>query len=75
MTQAERLIRIETLLEGISNRLEKIETHQTAQDVKAAATKADFDELKNKGVGLLVGVGLLAGGVGAFGGKVWDLIK
>ena len=69
ITQAERLMRIETMLETmlpeIAARLKKIEDHQTKQDADAAADKADLAALKNKGAGLLIGVGLAGGAVGA----------
>lgn len=68
-TQAERLIRIETLLEtkldAIVARLDKIEAHQTKQDSDAAIDRADLAALKNKGAGLLIGVGLAGGALGA----------
>ena len=68
-TQAERLIRIETLLEtkldAIAARLDKIEQHQAKQDDDAATDRADLAALKNKGAGLLIGVGLAGGAIGA----------
>lgn len=79
MTQAERLIRIETLLETklaeISTRLDKIEEHQTNQDKAAALDKADLEKLKNRGWGILIGVGILAGGAGALLDKALELFK
>lgn len=71
-TQAERLTRIETLMETkldlIIARLDKIEAHQTKQDADAAKDQADLASLKNKGVGLLIGAAI-AGGAG------WEAIK
>lgn len=64
-TQAERLMRIETLLEGIATRLDKIEAHQTKQDESAALDKADLERIKNRGWGVIIGVGLAAGSAGA----------
>ena len=75
-TQAERLMRIETLLEtkldalaegqaAMNRRLDKIEAHQSKQDSDAAIDRADLAALKNKGTGLLIGVGLAGGAVGA----------
>lgn len=68
-TTPERLTRIETLLETkldeIALRLKKIEDHQAKQDESAALDKADLAALKNKGTGLLIGVGLAGGAVGA----------
>lgn len=69
MTQAERLIRIETLIETkfdeVANRLDKIEEHQTKQDAEAKVDREDLAALKNKGAGLLIGVGLAGGAIGA----------
>ncbi len=62
-------MRIETLLETkldeIAERLKKIEAHQTKQDADAAIDRADLAALKNKGTGLLIGVGLAGGAAGA----------
>lgn len=60
-TQGERLARIETLLETLP---------EMRNDVKAIRKdldedKADLAKLKNRGSGLLIGVGLVGGGVGA----------
>lgn len=69
ITQAERLMRIETMLETmlpeIAARLKKIEDHQSKQDSDAALDRADLAALKNKGTGLLIGVGLAGGAAGA----------
>ena len=75
-TQAERLTRIETLLEADlqlrseerSAMREKID--EMSADLKAiraelAADKADLAALKNKGSGILIGVGLAGGALGA----------
>jgi hypothetical protein len=71
-TTPERLARIETLLETkldeIASRLDKIERHQTKQDTDAATDRADLAALKNKGAGLLIGAAL-AGGAG------WEAVK
>ncbi len=75
-TEAERLTRIEVLLEqAVVNRAEeRLAMKETidgiAEDIKAikselAADKADLAALKNKGTGLLIGVGLAGGAVGA----------
>lgn len=78
-TQAERLIRIETLLEtkldAIVARLDKIEAHQSKQDNEAAIDRADLAALKNKGTGLLIGVGLAGGAVGAGISSVLEWFK
>jgi hypothetical protein len=76
MTQGERLMRIETLLQA---KAEADDIHDKAMlkaidevrsDVKAIRKeldddKADLAAIKNKGSGLLIGVGLAAGGIGA----------
>lgn len=76
MSQGERLMRIETLLQA---KAEADAAHDTAMlkaidevknDVKAIRKDLDDDKaelaaLKNKGSGLLIGVGLVGGGVGA----------
>lgn len=78
-TEAERLTRIETLLEGylaqrVEDRNAMRETIDAmAEDVKQiraelAADKAELAALKNKGIGLLVGAGLA-------GGATWEAIK
>lgn len=75
-TQAERLTRIETLLEQavVQRAEERAAMKETidgiAADVKALradfeADKADLAALRNKGSGLLIGVGLAGGAVGA----------
>ena len=75
-TEAERLTRIEVLLEQavVSRSEERAAMRETidgiAEDIKAiktelAADKADLAALKNKGAGLLIGVGLAGGVAGA----------
>ena len=65
-TQAERLARIETLLEeSLVKRLDDM-----AADIKGIradldADKAELAALKNKGAGILIGVGLAGGAMGA----------
>lgn len=78
-TEAERLTRIETLIEGylaqrVEDRNAMKETIDTmAADVRQikadlAADKAELAALKNKGIGLLIGAGLA-------GGATWEAIK
>lgn len=75
-TEAERLTRIETLLEAaVFQRTEdrdamREKLDDVANDVKAIraeveADKADLAALKNKGTGILIGVGLAGGAIGA----------
>jgi predicted nucleic acid-binding Zn-ribbon protein len=61
MTQGERLMRIETLLESLPEIKEDIKAIRKELD----EDKADLAALKNKGTGLLIGVGLVGGGIGA----------
>lgn len=76
MTQGERLARIEAILEGmaLSESDFRTEVRDTLKDIKDSAekhrSKTDADEaaleaLKNKGVGLLIGVALAGGAAGA----------
>lgn len=65
VTAAERLARIETLLDVISTRLDKIDQKVGQAEAELRADKAELKELKNRGAGLLVGVGLFAGAVGS----------
>jgi hypothetical protein len=51
-----------------------------AEDLKTirdelAADKADLAGLKNKGVGILIGVGLAGGTVGAGISSIWEWFK
>ena len=75
-TQAERLTRIEVLLEqAVTQRSEdrtamKETIDQMAKDITQikndlAADKADLATLKDKGAGILIGVGLAGGAIGA----------
>lgn len=71
--QGERMMKIETLLEGIAAQLARAERErgELRADIKKldADLKADAAQLaaiKHKGGGLLLGVGLLGGGVGAW---------
>lgn len=84
-TQAERLARIETLVEGIANGMEKAEaerirvhTELRAEITKLRedlhADKAELAALKNKGTGLLVGVGLAGGTIGAALTSAWSAL-
>jgi hypothetical protein len=54
-------MRIETLLESLPEIKEDIKAIRKELD----EDKADLAALKNKGTGLLVGVGLVGGGIGA----------
>jgi hypothetical protein len=70
-TQGERLARIETLLAGQAEKQSEM-----AVDIKAIrqdldADKADLAAIKNKGAGLLIGVGLLGGSFGATIAAIW----
>jgi hypothetical protein len=54
-------MRIETLLESLPEIKEDIKAIRKELD----EDKADLAALKNKGTGLLIGVGLVGGGIGA----------
>jgi len=58
MTQGERLARIEGILERIEKKLDAVEVEQRADVAELAA-------LKNKGAGILIGVAIAAGALGA----------
>ena len=65
LSEAERLARIEVILERIEAKLDKVESDQVKDMAELAA-------LKNKGAGILIGVALFAAGVGA---SVGNLLK
>lgn len=76
MTHGERLMRIETLLQAkaeaddIHDKAMMAAMAEVKEDIKAIRKdmdedKADLAALKNKGAGLLIGVGIAAGGIGA----------
>jgi hypothetical protein len=67
MTQGERLARIETLLEALPEIREELK----ALRKEFEEDKADLAALKNKGTGLLIGVGLAGGTIGAALSKAW----
>ena len=64
-TVGERLTRIETLLEGIVDRLEKMEAHIGAVQKAHEATDQDYQKMKNRGAGILIAVSVFAGSIGA----------
>ena len=68
MTQGERLARIETLLESLTDIKDDIKAIRKDLD----AHKAELESFKNKGTGILIGVGLAAGGIGAGIVKLWQ---
>lgn len=85
MTQGERLARIETILEGMAKgeaefrdevRAALQEIRESAKEHKKAtdADQAALEALKNKGVGLLIGVGLAGGAAGAALTKAFQTI-
>lgn len=57
-TQAERLARIEALLEPMALDISAIKT-------EVQADKAELAQLKNRGVGILIGIALVAAVLGA----------
>jgi predicted neutral ceramidase superfamily lipid hydrolase len=64
LSEAERLARIEAILERIEAKLDKVEEDQI-EDM------AELAELKNKGAGILIGVALVASAMGA---SLWNMI-
>lgn len=86
VTQSERLTRIETLLEtAVLQRAEdRDDMRKTIENMAAdiRAIKADLEqdkaalaELKNKGSGLLIGVGLAGGALGASVSSIVEWFK
>lgn len=73
-TQAERLARIETLLETAAANSTEMRTEIKSLREDFQADKAELAALKNKGVGLLIGVGLAGGTIGAALTKAWQAL-
>ena len=65
--QGERLARIEAILERMEPKVNAIE-------IKVDADVKDMAALKNKGSGILIGVAIAAGGIGAGFGTFWKWI-
>ena len=70
-TMPERLARIEALLESVTD-----SQSEMRKDVKAIRRDLDSDvkdmaALKNRGSGILVGVAIAAGGIGAGSAAAW----
>ena len=63
LTEAERLARIEVILERIEAKLDRVEEDQIEDMAELAA-------LKNKGAGILIGVALFAAGIGSSVGNM-----
>lgn len=67
MTQAERLARIEAILDRIEKKLDHVEKEQKIDIAEMAA-------LKNRGAGILVGVAVASIALGASATSVWKWI-
>ena len=67
LTEAERLARIEVILERIEAKLDRVEEDQIEDMAELAA-------LKNKGAGILIGVALFAAGIGASVGNMLKVL-
>lgn len=65
MAQGERLARIEALLESSQAEQAKILGELAKIAAELAADKADLAQLKNRGVGILIGVALVFMVIGA----------
>jgi hypothetical protein len=85
-TQAERLTRIETLLEGwVENRkddraewaVELKRIHDRLEKIEAEhrATNERLTAYENKGKGLLIGAGIAGAGVGTGFFALWEKLK
>lgn len=72
MTQGERLMRIETLLETAAKELSEVKADVRALRADHEADKAELQQLKNRGIGLLIGVGIAGGAVGTAITKMVD---
>lgn len=66
-SDGERLMRIETILERMEPKVNDIRDDLNAD-------KADLAALKNKGAGILIGVAIAAGGIGAGASTFWKWI-
>lgn len=65
MSQGERLARIEALLETGQGEQAKILAELAKIAADLAADKADLAQLKNRGLGILIGVALVFAVIGA----------
>ena len=73
--QGERLMRIETLLEeALMPALDEMRRDIKAIRADLDGDKADLAALKNKGSGILIGVAIAAGGIGAGASTFWKWI-
>jgi chromosome segregation ATPase len=64
-TVGERLVHIETLLENIASQLVDMKAQIETIEAKHQSHNEDYQKLKNRAWGLLMGVSLIAGAVGA----------
>lgn len=72
-TEGERLARIEAILEeNLVRRLDDMGADLKAIRKDLDADKAELAQLKNRGLGLLIGVGLAGGAAGAGLIKFWQ---
>lgn len=78
-TEAERLVALETSTamhhEAVMGALDEIKADIKAIRTEVEADKAELAALKNKGAGILIGVGLAGGGIGAAAVKLLEMLK
>lgn len=81
--QGERLARIEAILEkgvtrelcGLRDDIRAVRDEQRATRADLEKDKAELAALKNRGAGILIGVSLAAGSLGAAASHLWSLVK
>lgn len=55
---------LKALIEGVGDKVDKVAEQQRKDH-------AEFEAVKNRGIGLLIGVGLISGGIGAGAAALW----
>ena len=70
-TQAERLAKMEAILERVEAKVESVEGKVDRVEGKVDRDVADLAQIKNRGTGILIGVAVAAGGIGAGFSAFW----